>query len=219
MTAVLPNSVLAGRVGAVRGGSGTNQSIRQGYDTDQIISQLHGRYYEQAANGNLFMAHAIVTAPVIFSTAAGTGGPLLWNGSTTVNAVLLAVGIGVSTVSTVGAALGITGNSGQAAAPGTATAIDSRSNCKIGAVAGLCTPYRIGTPTNAGGAAGGFFLPFAHLHTGALTVDNVGIAWFDIGGAIIVPPGAWASIAASATASTTVASISLLYEEVPIIPV
>lgn len=203
-----------GRIGYNRGALGTNVDMRQGNDGDSIVSQLHGRYYEQALNGNLFMAHAIVTAPVIFSTAAGTGGPLLWNGSTTVNAVILAVGVGVTTVTTAAAALGLTGNTGQAAAPGSVTAIDSRSNCMLGGANGLCTPYRIGTPTNAGGAAGGFFLPFGHLHTGALTVDNVGIAWFDIGGAIIVPPGGWVSPATSATASTTVASISLLYEEV-----
>lgn len=213
MTSVLPSAVAAGRVGTNNGGNSTNLPMRQGNAGDQIVTQLHGRYYEQAINGNLFLAHAIVTAPVIYSTAAGTGGPLLWNGSTTVNAVLLAVGIGVTTVSTAAAALGITGNTGQVAAPGSTTAIDTRANCKIGGAASLCTPYRIGTPTNAGG----FFLPFGHLHTGALTVDNTGICWFDLGGAIVVPPNAWASIATSATASTTVASISLLYEEVPIL--
>ena len=65
-------------------------------------------------------------------------------------------------------------------------------------------------------AAGTFFVPFANLHTGALTVDNVGTTWVDMGGSIIVPPGYFASVAASATASTTVASISLLYGELPI---
>lgn len=213
MSTVLPTAVLAGRVGTNSGAANTNSPLRQGNASDLIVSQLHGKYYEQAVNSNLFMAHAIVTAPVIYSTAAGTGGPLLWNGSTTVNAVLLAVGFGVTTVTTVAAALGITGNSGQTAAPGSTTAIDTRSNCRVGGAAGLCTPYRVGTPTNAGG----FFMPFGHLHTGALTVDNAGVCWFDLGGGIVVPPNCWASVAASATASTTVMSVSLLYEEVPIL--
>src|SRR3954468_12104711 len=84
---------------------------------EQVVSELQGRYHEQAARGNIFMAQAIVTAPVIYSTAAGTGGPLLWNGTSTVKASILAVGWGVSTVSTVGAAIGLTGGGGQTSAP------------------------------------------------------------------------------------------------------
>jgi hypothetical protein len=191
----------------------TSQPLRQGRLADVIMSELNGRYYEQAANGRLFMAHAIVTAPVIYSTAAGTGGPLVWNPPTSkVNVVVLAVGITITVVTTVAAALGLTGNSGQTSAPTSTTAIDSRTNMFIGAANSVSTPYRVGTPTNAGA----FFYPLADLHTGALTVDNLGLGWIDIGGALIVPPGAWGSIAASATATTTVAQLAMLYAEVPV---
>lgn len=176
------------------------------------VSELMPRYSALARAGRLFMAHAIVTAPVIYSTPAGTGGPLLWNGSPNVNAIILAIGLGVTTVTTVAAALGLTGNTGQTSAPTSTTAIDSRTNMFIGQAPSASTPYRIGTPTNAGG----FFMPFADLHTGALTVDNLGLGWIDIGGGLVVPPNAWAAVAASATASTTVAQISMLYAEVPI---
>jgi hypothetical protein len=57
-------------------------------------------------------------------------------------------------------------------------------------------------------------MPFADLHTGALTVDTSNVRFVDLGGVIIVPPGAWASVAASATATTTVAQIGLIWEEV-----
>ena len=161
----------------------------------------------------LFMAQAIVTAPVIYTTAAGTGGPLLWNPPTCeVNAVILGVSFGITVVTTVAAALGLTGNSGQTVAPCSTTAIDGRANLKIGGAAGACTPYRVGTVA----VAGAFLLPFGHVHTGALTVDTTGVAFVDIGGALIVPPGAWCSIAASATASTTVGTFGMVYEEVPV---
>lgn len=189
---------------------GAQIPLRGGRLGEQIMSELGGRYQEQAYRKRLFWAHAIVTAPVIYTTAAGTGGPLLYNGSTTVNAVLLGVGIGVTTVTTVAAALGITG--GPTTAPSSTTAIDSRTNAFLGGAASNCTPYRIGTVS----AAGTFFIPFANLHTGALTVDNMAVQWVDLGGSIIVPPGYFASVAASATASTTVASISMLYAEVPV---
>jgi hypothetical protein len=82
----------------------------------------------------------------------------------------------------------------------------------VGGAASNCTPYRIGTVTTAGAS----LLPFANLHTGALTVDNVGNTFIDIGGAVVVPPNAWCSVAASATASTTVAQIGLIWAELPV---
>jgi hypothetical protein len=202
-----------GKVGPQSGSDGTDTPMRLGRSGEQIVTELHGRYYEQAVRGKLFMAQAIVTAPVIYTTAAGTGGPLLWNPPTSgVNAVLLAVSMGITVVTTVAAALGITGNTGQTAAPSTTTAIDGRSNLFLGAGASACTPYRIGTVTNAGG----FLLPFASLHTGALTTETGVVGFVDIGGMIVVPPGSWASIAASATASTTVGTFGMIWEEVPV---
>lgn len=188
-------------------------TARAGRTGEQIVSQLQGRYYENAVRGNLFQAHAIITAPVIYTTAAGTGGPLIWNNTTTHNCVLLAASFGHSVVTTVAASLGITGNSGQTAAPGSTTAIDSNKNLFIGGAATRMSCYRVGTPSSAGN----FFIPLADVHTGALTVDTQGVAWFDLGGMIIVPPLAWVSWAASATASTTVGSFGFIYAEVPVL--
>lgn len=207
----MPQSQLL--VGQVNLSDGATPTARAGRQGETMTSNLHGMYYEQAVRRNTHVAHAIVTAPVIYTTAAGTGGPLLWNPpSTGVNAVILAVGFGVTTVTTVAAALGLTGNSGQTSAPGSTTAIDSRTNLYIGGAQAACSVYRVGTPTNAGG----FFIPFGALHTGALTVDNTSTAWINIDGMLIVPPGCWASIAASATATTTVAQLAMVWEEVPV---
>lgn len=177
------------------------------------VSELNGRYAALSQAGKLFMAQAIVTAPVIFSTAAGTGGPLLWNPpGSGVNGQILAVGLGVTTVTTVAAALGLTGGTGQSVAPTTTTAIDGSGNLLIGGAVSKITPFRIGTVATAGA----FLLPFSHLHTGALTVDTFGINWLDLGGIMTFAPGSWASVAASATASTTVATIALVWTENPV---
>lgn len=177
-----------------------------------VVTEIHGRYYEQSRRGNLFMAQAIVTAPVIYTTAAGTGGPLLWNGSTNVVANIIAVTWGVTTVTTVAAAIGLTGNTGQTSAPGSTTAIDGRTNLYLGGAASACTPYRVGTPTNAGA----FLLSLGSLHTGALTTETGIVGFVDVGGALSVPPACWASVSASATASTTVATFGLIWEENPL---
>lgn len=192
---------------------GSTIPTRAGRLGDTIVSELNGRYYEQAARGRLFVATAIVTAPVIFSTAAGTGGPLVWNPPNSgVNVAVLGVTCGITVVTTVAAALGLTGNTGQTSAPTSTTVIDSRQSGLIGGQASVSTPYRIGTPTNAGG----FFFPLLDLHTGALTVDNLGLGWIDVGGAVVAPPGSWVSLAASATATTTVAQLGMVYAEVPV---
>lgn len=204
-----------GEAGASSVTDGSAGKLRLGNKRELVTTLAHGKYAEASLRGKVFLAHAIVTAPVIYSTATGTGGPLLWNGTSggaAVNASILAVGIGVTTVTTVAAAFGMTGAGGQVSAPGTTTAIDSRSNALIGGTTSGCTPYRIGTPTNAGT----FFMPFGALHTGALTVDNFGFAWFDLDGIITVPPLSWASPSVSATATTTVASIALVWEEIPV---
>lgn len=205
--------IIGGTVGIQSNSAGTSPPAlaadRQGA---LMVSELNARYYNLAAAGKLFMAQAIVTAPVIYSTAAGTGGPLLWNGSTNVNAAIIAVSIGVTTVTTVAATLGLTWNTGQTAAPGSTTAIDGRSNMLVGGAASNCTPYRVGTVTVAGAS----LLPFANLHTGALTLDSLGTVWVDLGGSVVVPPNAWCSVAASATASTTVATIGMIWAELPV---
>lgn len=169
-------------------------------------------FYGDAAKAKrIFCATAIVTAPVVFTTAAGTGGPLLWNGSTDTVGRLLFVGFSVTTASTVAGALGITGAGGQVAAPSSTSAIDSTANLYITGPKSKLTPYKIGTPTNAGT----FLLPFAQITTGALTVSRDAMSWIELKRIVTIPPNAWASVAGSATLSTAVMQIALVWEEIP----
>jgi hypothetical protein len=205
--------LIQGQVGPQALGDGAQPVARVGKLGDLVVSELMGRYYEQAYRRNLFLAHcSTVTAPVIYSTAAGTGGPLIWNASQTTNVVLLAAAFSTSVVTTVAGSLGITGNTGQSAAPGTTTAIGTRANCFIGGGASAATPYTIGTPA----AAGNFFFPLFQVHTGALTVDTSAATWIDIGGCIICPPNCWVAIAGSATLTTLQMQAGLLYTETPV---
>ena len=179
---------------------------------------LGGSYYSWSKQGRVFSALALVTAPVIYTTAAGTGGPLLWNssainGSMAVNIVILSVGIGITTAASAASVLGITGAAGQSAAPGSTTAIDAMANLNVGAgFKSNINVYRVGTVTKAGT----FFQPTHTLDTGAITTINALPAWVDIGGAIIVPPGSWASISAAATATAAVCKIGVVWAEIPL---
>lgn len=206
--------IIQGTVGQqnLANGASPASGIRQGRAGEMIVSELNGRYYENSRQGNLYIAQAIVTAPVIYTTAAGTGGPLLWNGSADKVASILAICWGVTTVTTVAAAIGLTGNISQPAAPTSTTAADGRRNLFLGGAASACTPYRVGTVA----VAGDFLLPLGSLHTGALTTETGIVGWVDVGGMLTVPPGAWASVAASATATTTVMTIGMIWQELPL---
>jgi hypothetical protein len=176
-------------------------------------------YYDWAKKGRIYTALALVTAPVIYTTAAGTGGPLLWNNSAAtgsgVNAVILAVSAALTTAASAASVLGITGNSGQASAPSSTTAIDAVACTYIGARSNTpsCNVYRVGTVSTAGN----FFLPTHTLDTGAITTVSILPAWVDIGGLVVVPPGSWCSIAAAATATSAVCKIGIVWCEVPIL--
>lgn len=188
----------------------TGNSFSQGRYGEMLVSEVNGRYYNLVKNGNVFSAYATVTAPVIYSTAAGTGGPLLWNNNPLVNCVILGASFQCTTVTTVAASLGIA--TGTTTLPGTATAIDASGNLLVGGSAPTANTYRIGTVS----VAASNFLPFGYLHTGALTVDTQGVGFVWLDGAVVVPYGKFASIAAGATASTTVMGATLIWAELPV---
>lgn len=192
---------------------GNPLGIPSGFTNELIVSEISAKYSTLAKLGVLYSAYATLTAPVIFSTAAGTGGPLLWNKpNSNFDAHILAVGFSTSVVTTVAGGLGLTGNAGQSIAPTATTAIDASGSLFIGGNAtSLGGIYRVGTPTNAGN----IFMPFAQFHTGALTVDTTGLTWVDIGGAFIIPPGTWGSVAGTATLSTLQVQVGIIWAELP----
>lgn len=164
--------------------------------------------------GACFAATAIVTAPVIFTTAAGTGGPLLYNGTsatdhTGVTAYLLAVSYGLSVAATAAGSIGIA--VGVTTAPTTTTAIDSSTNLHVGGQASKCSVFRVGTVSAAATA----FIPVGTIGTGALTVYSNDDNFVHLGGLIEIPPGAFASVSVSATLSTAVMQLCLIWMELP----
>ena len=174
--------------------------------------------YDFVAGGraNVFAAQAIVTAPVIWSTAAATGGPLLYNGSNAngakgVTAYLLALSCGITTSSAVAGCLGITG--GPTTAPASTTAIDSVMNLRFvtGTTTPLCSVYRLGTVS----AHGVGFLQVFDVDTGTQTVDTLVGGFQHLGGMVEVGVGNFAAVAGSATLTTGVFNIGLVWAEVP----
>lgn len=194
--------------------SGNPVGIPSGILGELVNSNVLARYSTLAKAGKLFSAYAVVTVPVIFSTAAGTGGPLIWNKpSSNIDAHILAIGVGVTTAAaTTAGAIGLTGNVGQSIAPTSTTAIDASGALYIGGAATqMGGVYRIGTPTNAGN----IFVPVFQYGVTATTAMFT-TTWIDVGGAMVVPPGGWGAIAASATPTALVMNVAIVWAELPV---
>src|SRR6185369_13043466 len=174
-----------------------DEPLRQGRLGALIIAQGHGRYFEAASRRNLFSATAFVAAAgmIAFGTAGAQSGPVIWNGSNDINVHIIAVSW-ASTVAftTAGLAIGLTGNTGQTSAPTSTTAIDAKGNNYMGGAASKATAYRVATLVNGGA----FFLPIGGLHTGTVALDTALPLWVELASSLVVPPNAWAGVAASA---------------------
>ena len=194
--------------------SGNPAAVPSGGLGELLFSEVLGRYASLVKAGKVFSAYALVTAPVIFSTAAGTGGPLIWNRPNSgVDAHILAASFGApSTAATAAGALGLTGNGGQTVAPTTTTTIDGVQNMLVGGPSTqMGGVFRIGTVAQVGA---GFF-PLIAVGTGAITVVEIEPSLIDVGGGFIIPPGAWGSLAGNVTISAAVLALGLLWAELP----
>lgn len=179
---------------------------------DMLFTEVMGKYATLAKSQKLFYTSAIITAPVIFSTAAQLG-PMLWNRPASgVDAHLLAIGISApTTATTVAGSLGWA-SSPQSTAPTSPTPITA-VNCyagggasAMGAVNSTATVIVLPVP---------IILPLVAVNTGAVSINTLGTNWLDIGGGLIVPPGTVGYVCASATLTAGVFTIGIVWAELP----
>ena len=177
-------------VGQSTASDGVNSRGRASRTTEQVMSQVHGRYYEQAKRGNIFAAKATVAAPVIYTTEAGTGGPYLYNASTTHEAAILAIGWGVTTETSVEANWGLTGGFNESGVPTTTTAIDDLFCLRIDNSTPRMSLFRVATTLGTNR----WFLPIGQPGGVATAARQADVHWFHVDGMIVNVLGAFARI-------------------------
>jgi hypothetical protein len=198
--------------------SGTNPTIRMGQLGDMVVSELHGRYYEQAYRGSVFSLSVSTAAAITAYIGAAAGQPqiALYNpvGSGKNLAVLQASYNNVVAASGAGTvAWGIW--FGPTVAPTAATnavATNMATLQKAGSVAScwtntaltsstaLVNQYPVGSYYWA--TAAGAFGPSMNL--------------LDVGGSIIVPPGTMVALGGSAALTSATWTGNITWEEVPV---
>lgn len=183
-----------------------------------MVSELVARYGSLVKTGRVQTAYATLAAasPVAFNVANGVlmGGPVIWNKlGSNVDAHILGVGIAVTVANTTGpTTIGLTGQAGQVVVPTTTTAIDAQGNAYIGGPPTQMTLFRTMTPT--AGQTPQFFLPLFTVGTTALGAQFTP-SYVDVAGAVICGPGSWVSIATNLVPTAFVASIALIWAELP----
>ncbi len=192
---------------------GAQSGVSSGVAGELLISELLGKYATLVKAQKVFYTSAIITAPVVFSTA-GQLGPMIWNKpGSGLDAHILAVACSEpSTATAVGGAIGYA-SAVQPTAPTSPTAIVA-----VNAYAG-------GGPSqmaaiNSGGTVivlpAPIFLPLIGVAGAAITVGNtVTTGWADVGGSLIVGPGNCGYICASGTLTAAVMTIAILWAELP----
>lgn len=180
------------------------------------FSELLGKYSTLVKAGKVFYTSAIITAPVIFSTAAQLG-PMLWNKpGNLIDAHILGLACSEpSTATAVPGAIGLA-TTNQATQPTTPTNITSVNAYAGGGSSGL----------GVGGTLSGgtvivlpvpIFLPLIGVAGAAITVGNtVTSTWADVGGLVVVAPGTAGYVCASATLTAAVMTIAIVWAELPV---
>lgn len=222
--------LVQGTTGPVNFGDGVNPPVRQGRQGDVVVSELHGRYYEQTYRNNVyFTGHTALTALSANTvTLTATTTPILgiWNPATsTVNAVLLQAYLNVVANNlTSGAAPGVfvwaVSNGNNAISTGL-TPFNSRTLIATGSqVRGFAGATALTGLTNNLAIVAGSQLPapsgltYTTLASTALLPSYAGREDFD--GSIIIPPGAVLALL-NTTSSTVFSAVGrLVWEEVPL---
>jgi len=223
-----PINLVVGAPAAKRG-DGVYSQGRAGAYGDQIVSDLHGKYFEQTSRGNVYSGGttiAALSANTISLTATTTPILGIYNPSTSgVNAVLLHANlVCVSNNLTSGAGPGVfvwaTSVGNTAVSTGSAgwkrgTMVASLSTCKYFALSGGIALTGL---TNNVVIAGGTPFPtpggMTYTTIGSTTLMPAFAGTWDIAGSIIVPPGGvWVVLNTTSCTTFSVAG-ELVWEEV-----
>jgi hypothetical protein len=209
-------------VGPVSAGDGTQPTLRGGRTGDLIVSELHGRFYEQVSRGNVFGLGVTITTGVAagninLAAAAASTQFAIWNPVTNNKYIsLLALMVGPVSGTIVGGPL-----------------FHSTFTTTLPSIASVGTAYNLlfgntGQPSakfcaSAAGAtltAGSALLtviPSTITYSAGTFAALAGSAAFElIDGRIVLAPGSGWVPTFAAAGTTVLATIGAIWEEVPV---
>lgn len=224
---------ISGHIGPTSAGDGVEMDVRMGRQGDTIVSELHGRFYEQTFRGSIFTGGmsaltSISNATFTVATTGATATPVLglWNPLTSgTNAVILQAQLTVILTALQATGTGgfvwmvSTGNNAitTGAAPFNAKTL-AASGSVMKNMSGVALTGMTGTLVAMKGSmlAGGSAYNASLLGTAAGFGTILAGSTENIDGSIIVPPGGVLALMATGTAVAHSAVSGLTWEEVPV---
>ena len=208
--------IIQGQVGPVIAGDSTSPAFRQGKTGELIVTDLHGRYFEQAYRGNVYVA--CQTAGVLLATVAGTAPSFsLFNPASSgvhLSVIRWEMVLTVAAGTPVIGAYMLTVNTNPVAAATTGTAV-------------VPTPGIIGGTSNAKGrpltsatlpANPTLYRTLAQHYTGAITtIPNMPAFSIDFDGTALIAPGCTMSVGQLNVDTTNATALcAVIWEENPV---
>jgi hypothetical protein len=226
--------ILQGQVGAPQASiaTGTNPPVRQGQLGDVIVSELHGRFYEQAYRGTLFSGGisavtSISAATFTSATTGATATPLLGIHNpvgSAVNCVVLQATLAVTLTALQATGAGpyvwMTGQNTALTIAGTSSGFNRKTFTTTGGQGQYFTGAAItnftGTLVTRFGSAigGGASYNASLLGTAVGFMTPLQAFTENLDGSIIVPPGFVLVLMATTTPVAHSAVSNILWEEV-----
>jgi hypothetical protein len=201
---------------------GLTANINLGRSNELIVSELHGKYFEQAYRGNIYYASTTAAGVVIPISTTLTPTYSLWNpagsGKLMVPIALL-VGWDATTSVMGGLVWTATTNAGSgisSTAPFVAFGTGTAVNANLGS--GKVSQMRTGTGGTTTLVAAPIFYRTTGIVTAATAAVTVTAGWIwrdDFDGTSVVPPGNAIHLMGS-TAVAVTACITTVYAEIPL---
>lgn len=196
----------------------TSQTIALGRSNEQLVNQLHGKYYTAALAGKVFTLATLTagtTIPVQATNLVGTF-TLLNPITSAVNVELIDYSLGMTTTVAVVGDISLYYQSGignSNAALSSTTSLTIRSTFLGNGASPVSAGYSAATFTNTVGT--NFFRCYNLNGFGAVTANNAGPIRTEFDGKIILPPGTAVTVAAFA-AQTAAMTQTMTFMEWPV---
>lgn len=218
--------LLQGQVGPQTVTDGSTPAVRLGKSGENIVQELHGRFYEQNYRGGMYTFGlsntTLVAANAIATGLTATAQPVigLYNPSTSlVNLVILQASIVQTTIANSAVAPG--GFMWVYSAGNNAISTGSNPiNCKTLAAAGssakafACSTALTGLTNNLAVFRGTSIAPMNAAGNATAVTLTQGASVENVDGSIIIPPGGFIGIMNQVSTTTVSVSVGLLWEEV-----